>query len=350
LARPTSLREIAEHLGREVEGDAEHEISGVASLAEAGAADLAFARSPRYADALAASGAGAVILPHGMDAAGRPAIRSPNPGLDFARAVRWLEPEPRPEPGVHPAAFVAPGARVDPSASLGPRAAVGEGARVGARSIVHANATVYRGAEIGEDCVIHAGAVVREGCRLGDRVVLQPGAIVGGDGFGYVPDERGSPEKVPQIGGVVIGDDVEIGANATIDRGTLGDTRIGSGTKIDNLVQIGHNCDVGEDVLIVAQSGLSGSTVVGDGAMFMAQTGVANGARIGERAFVGARGGVLQDLAPGARVSGYPATEHARQNRILAAVRRLPELVTRVRALERELGLRGRRRDDDGDA
>jgi UDP-3-O-[3-hydroxymyristoyl] glucosamine N-acyltransferase len=348
--KPTPLREIAEHLGREVEGDGERVISGVASLAEAGPGDLAFARSPRYTDALAASGAGAVIVPHGMDAAGRAAIRSPNPGLDFARAVRWLEPGPRPEPGVHPDAFVAPGARVDPSASVGPRAAVGKGARVGPRSVVHANATVYRDAEVGEDCVIHAGAVVREGCRLGDRVILQPGAVVGGDGFGYVPDERGAPEKVPQIGGVVVGDDVEIGANATIDRGTLSDTRIGSGTKIDNLVQIGHNCDVGEDVLIVAQSGLSGSTVVGDGAMFMAQTGVANGARIGERAFLGARGGVIQDLAPGSRSSGFPATDHARQNRILAALRRLPELVARVRAVERELGLGGRRRGEDEDA
>jgi UDP-3-O-[3-hydroxymyristoyl] glucosamine N-acyltransferase len=239
---------------------------------------------------------------------------------------------------------------VDPSASVGPRAAVGKGARVGPRSVVHANATVYRDAEVGEDCVIHAGAVVREGCRLGDRVILQPGAVVGGDGFGYVPDERGAPEKVPQIGGVVVGDDVEIGANATIDRGTLSDTRIGSGTKIDNLVQIGHNCDVGEDVLIVAQSGLSGSSVVGDGAVLMAQSGVANGARIGERAFLGARGGVIQDLAPGSRSSGFPATDHARQNRILAALRRLPELVARVRAVERELGLGGRRRGEDEDA
>jgi UDP-3-O-[3-hydroxymyristoyl] glucosamine N-acyltransferase len=342
------LREIADHLGRDVEGDAEQVISGVASLGEAGPGDLGFVRSPTWSDALTASRVGAVILPHGMDAGGRPAIRSPNPGLDFARAVEWLEPSPRPEPGIHPGAHVAPGARVDPSASVGPRAAVGERARVGARSIVHAGATVYRDAEVGEDCVLHAGVVVREGCRLGDRVVVQPGAVIGGDGFGYVPDERGRPSKVPQIGGVVIGDDVEIGANATIDRGTLGDTRIGRGTKIDNLVQIGHNCDVGEDVLIVAQTGLSGSTKVGDGAMLMAQSGAANGVRIGERAFVAARGGVVRDVPDGARTSGYPNVDHAEQNRIMAALRRLPDVLVRLRAVERAVGLRGKRGDDGG--
>lgn len=321
----------------------------MASLDDGGPADLGFVRSVRFAGALAASRLGAVIVPHGMDAAGRPAIRSPNPGLDFARAAHWLDPPARPQPGIHPDAHVAPGARVDPTASIGPRAVVGEGACVGARSIVHANATVYPGVEVGEDCVLHAGAVVREGSRLGDRVVLQPGAVVGGDGFGYVPDERGRPSKSPQIGGVVLEDDVEIGANATVDRGTLGDTRIGRGSKIDNLVQIGHNCDVGEDVLIVAQTGLSGSTKVGDGAVLMAQVGVANQAKIGERAFVAARGGVTRDVPAGTRTAGFPNVGFTRQNRIVAATRRLPELVTRLRAVERKLGLRGRRADE-GDA
>lgn len=341
------MREIAEYLGREVEGDAERVVSGVASLGEGGPGDLGFVRSAAYADALAASPIGAVILPHGMDAGGRAVIRSPNPGLDFARAVEWLEPPARPDPGIHPDAHVAPGARVDASASVGPRAAVGEGARIGARSIVHANVTLYRGAEIGEDCVLHSGVVVREGCRLLDRVTVQAGAVIGGDGFGYVPDERGRPSKAPQIGGVVIEDDVEIGANSTVDRGTLGDTRIGRGTKIDNLVQIGHNCDVGEDVLIVAQTGLSGSTRVGDGAMLMAQSGVANGASIGERAFVATRAGVIKSVPDGGRTSGFPNTDHAQQNRIVAALRRLPDLLVRLRAVERKLGLRGSRSGDE---
>jgi len=348
LAKPTALREIAEHLGRAVEGDADHAITGVASLGEAGPADLGFVRSASWAAALAESRVGAVILPHGMDAGGRPVIRSPHPGLDFARAAAWLEPERRPEPGIHPAAHVAPGAQVDPSASVGPHAVVGEACRIGARSAVHANVTLEHGVVIGDDCTLRAGVVVGEGSRLGDRVILQPGVVLGGDGFGYALDERGALEKSPQTGGVVLGDDVEVGANTTIDRGTLGDTRIGRGTKIDNLVQIGHNCVVGEDVLIVAQSGLSGSTVVGDGAVLMAQTGFANRARIGDGAFVAARAGVTREVPPGARVGGFPSMEFARYNRVVAALRRLPELFARLRTVERQLGIRGRRREDGG--
>jgi UDP-3-O-[3-hydroxymyristoyl] glucosamine N-acyltransferase len=347
LAKPTPLRELARRLGREVEGDGECVVSGVAGLAEAGPGDLAFARSARFAGALRASRAGAVILPHGVDAGGRPAIRSPNPDLDFARAVALLEPEPRPEPGIHPTAFVAPGARVDPGASVGPRAVVGERTRVGAGTVIHAGATLYPDVEVGNDCTIHAGAVLREGTRVGDRVILQPGVVLGGDGFGYAMDERGAPEKIPQIGRVVVGDDVEIGANATVDRARLGETRIGRGTKIDNLVMIGHNCEIGEDVLIVAQTGLSGSTRVGDGAMLMAQVGVTNQPVIGERAFVAARGGVTRDVLPGERVGGFPAQEFARYNRVVAAMRRLPELLARLREVERRLGIRGRRAGDE---
>jgi UDP-3-O-[3-hydroxymyristoyl] glucosamine N-acyltransferase len=347
LAKPTPLRELARSIGREVEGDGERVVSGAASLEEAGPADLAFARSARFASALRASRAGAVILPHGMDAGGRPAIRSPNPGLDFARAVAWLEPEPRPEPGIHPAAFVAPGARVDPTACVGPRAVVGERTRVGAGTVLHAGAILYRDVEVGRDCTIHAGAVLREGTRVGDRVILQPGVVLGGDGFGYAMDERGSLEKVPQIGRVVVGDDVEIGANATVDRATLGETRIGRGTKIDNLVMIGHNCQIGEDVLIVAQSGLGGSSRVGDGAALMAQSGVINQPAIGERAFVASRAGVTRDVPPGARVGGFPAQEFSRYNRAVAALRRLPELFARLREVERRLGIRGRRAGDE---
>ena len=349
MAKPTPLRAIAEHLGREVEGDGEVLIDGVASLASATSSHLGFVRSPHHLAALMASRAGAVILPHGMDAGGRPSLRSPNPGLDFARAAAWLEPEPRPEPGIHPSAHVAPGARIDVTAAVGPRAVVGEGSTIGPRSVVHANATVYPDVQIGCDCTIHAGVVLRNGTRIGDRVILQPGAVIGGDGFGYVPDERGSPEKVPQLGGVLIEDDVEIGANATVDRGALDDTRIGRGTKIDNLVQIGHNCDVGENVLIVAQTGLCGRTVVGDGAMLMAQTGFANSPNVGARAFVAARSGVTRDVEPGARVGGFPHMEFRRFGRVTATMRRLPELAARLRVVERRLGLRGKA-DADEDA
>lgn len=348
MAKPTPLREIAEHLGRAVEGDGELLIDGVAALEDAGPSDLGFVRSARFAAALSASRVGAVVLPHGMDAAGRTVLRSPNPGLDFARAVAFLEPEARPEPGIDPSAVVAPGARVDASASVGPGAVVGTRAVVGARTTLHAGATLYPGAVVGADCTLHARVVLREGVRVGDRVILQPGAVIGGDGFGYAPDENGSPEKVPQVGGVVIEDDVEIGANSTVDRGALSDTRIRRGAKIDNLVQIGHNCDVGEEVMIVAQSGLSGRTVIGEGAMLMAQSGFANGAKVGARAFVAARGGVTRDVPPGARVAGFPLLEFGRFNRVMAALKRLPELVVRLRAVERKLGMRGKAGDDGG--
>ncbi len=346
MAGAISLRELAEHLGREVEGNGETALEGVASLESAGPTDLCFVRDAQYAEALAASKAGAVILPHGLDAGGRPALRSPNPGHDFARAVAHLRPDPRPEPGIHPAAVVEPGARVDATASVGANAVVGAGSVVGARSTVHPNATVDAEVVVGDDCTIHSGCVVRRGTRLGDRVILQPCAVVGGDGFGYAPDASGTPQKVPQVGGVVVGDDVEIGAGSTIDRGALDDTRIGRGTKIDNLVQIGHNCVIGEDVLIVAQSGLSGRTVVGDGAILMAQSGFANGAKVGERAFIAARGGVTRDVEPGARIGGFPQLEFRRFNRVTASLLRLPELVKRVRAIERKLGLRGRGEED----
>jgi len=204
---------------------------------------------------------------------------------------------------------------------------------------------------VGEDCWIHSGCVLREDTRLGDRVVLQPGVILGGDGFGYAADEAGHPVAIAHRGCVVIEDDVEIGANSTVDRATLDETRIRRGAKIDNLVQIAHNCDIGEDALIVAQSGLSGGTVVGRGAMIMAQAGSAGHLRIGERAFVGARAGLHHDVADGARVFGAPAVEEHGWHRTVAALKRLPELLRRVRRLERALTERaGERPASEGDS
>lgn len=335
-----SVAELAARLGRACEGDGTVRLSGVGSLESAGPSDLTFVRSKRYAERLISSSAGAVILPEDVDAAGRPAIRSPDPGLDFARAAAQLVPELRPEPGIDPSAVVSPEARVDPGAHVGALAVVGARARVGAGSVLHPHSVVYPDACVGADCTLHAGAIVREGCVLGDRVVLQPGAVIGGDGFGYAMNERGVFEKVPQLGRVLVEDDVEIGANTTVDRATLGETRLGEGVKIDNLVMVGHNCEVGEGSMIVAQSGLSGSTVVGRRALLMAQTGTGGHLRIGDGVFVGARGGIRHDVPQGRRVFGYPALEERAWHRAMAALSRLPEALRRLRRVERHLGLR----------
>lgn len=333
---PLRLGEVAARLGdRPVEGDADFPVAGVASLEDGGPGDLGFVRSARFAGDLETSKIGAVIAPPDVPVGGRPVIRSITPSLDFARAVALVAPPPRPAPGVHGSAEVAPGVVLGEAVAIGPRAVVGAGSSVGDRTVLHANVTLYDGVRVGSDCVLHAGAVLREGTVLGDRVVIQPGAVIGGDGFGFEFDEAGRWEKVPQIGNVVIEDDVEIGAGTTVDRARLGSTRIGRGAKIDNLVQIGHNCEIGPDSVVVAQAGLAGSSVLGRRVILLAQAGVGQRAQLGDGSFVGARGGVIQDLEPGSRVFGFPALPERSWHRVTVALTKLPELLRRVRRLER---------------
>jgi UDP-3-O-[3-hydroxymyristoyl] glucosamine N-acyltransferase len=345
--RPIRLQDLAAALGREIEGDPDVEIRGVADLEGAGPGDLTFARSARWARGLASTRAGAVILPPGVEAHGVPAIRSPQPGLDFARAVRRLVPESRPPGGIDPSARLAPDARVDGSAAIGPGCCIGAGSHVGARSVLHAGVVLYGDVRVGADCVLHSGCVLREGTSVADRVVLQPGVVLGGDGFGYAFDEEGRHEKVPQVGRVVIEDDVEIGANTTVDRGTLGDTRIGRGAKLDNLVHVGHNCRIGAGAIVVAQSGLAGSVSLGSRALVMGQAGIVDHVDIGDGAFIGPRAGVHRDVPPGGRVMGAPHRDLRAFQRIWASLAHLPGLLRRVRAIEGRLGLRdaGARRD-----
>ncbi len=336
--RGLRLADLASELGREIEGDPDFRVAGVAALDRAGPGDLAYVRSERFAAALAATRAGALILPLGLDAGGRPAIRSPHPGLDFARAVKRLVAGAGPAPGVHPSVQLAPRSNVDASASIGPGCVLGADARVGPRSILHANVTLYDAVVVGADCVIHSGCVLREHTQIGDRVVLQPGVVLGGDGFGYVFAESGELEAMPQLGRVVVGDDVEIGANTTVDRGTLGDTCIERGAKLDNLVQVGHNVVIGESAIVVAQAGLAGSSRIGRGAVIMSQAGIPDHVTIGERAYVGPKSGVHGDVADGARVMGYPHRDMRAFQRIFAALGLLPALIARVRVLERGSG------------
>ncbi len=331
-------------LGCEVEGDASLEIQGFASLDHAREDELVFVRDRSHGAKLAASRARAVVAPPGLDVGGRSVLRSPRPAHDFSRLMQRFLSAERPPAGIAPGAHVDPSAVVDPTAAIEPGARVGPGSRIGARSVVSANATIAGHVVVGRDCWIQSGAVIREDCELGDRVVLQPGAVVGSDGFGLVADEQGRPVAMAHRGRVVIEDDVEIGANTTIDRATLDETRIRRGAKIDNLVKIAHNCDIGENVLIVAQSGLSGGTIVGAGAIVMAQAGTTGHLRIGARAFVGARAGLHHDVPDGERVFGSPAMEERSWHRAMAGLKRLPELLKRVRRLEQHLGLRSEAR------
>jgi UDP-3-O-[3-hydroxymyristoyl] glucosamine N-acyltransferase len=335
------LGDLARALGLEVEGDAQAPIDGIAPLDEAGPSDLSFVRSPAFAERLASSRAGAVVALHGLELGGRPALRSDDPSRDFYRAARILIPEPRTEAGIDASAVVGDGARIDPTASVGAGCCIGRGVEIGPRSVLHAGVVLYDGVRVGADCVLHARCVVAAASQLGDRVLCHPGVVIGGEGFGYVGSPAGGLERVHNVGRVVVEDDVEIGANSTIDRGTLGDTRIGRGTKIDNLVQIGHNCRIGERVVIVSQAGIAGSTRVDDGCVILAQAGVAGHLHLGAGALVGPQCGVHKDVPAGTRVLGSPQRAELRFHREIAALSHLPELLRRVRAIERGLRERG---------
>jgi UDP-3-O-[3-hydroxymyristoyl] glucosamine N-acyltransferase len=336
------LSDLAAQLDLEVEGDPDVAISGVAPLDDAGPEDLTFVRSAAFAERLAKTAAAAVIALPGLDVAGRPALRSEDPSRDFYRAARILVPSPAPPAGIDDAARVEETATVDPTACVGPGCYLGAGARVGARTILHPGVTLYAGVQVGADCVLHARVVIAAASRLGDRVRLAPGVVIGGEGFGYVGGSDGGLAAIYNVGRVVIEDDVDVGANSTIDRGTLADTRIGRGTKIDNLVQIGHNCRIGERVVIVAQVGVAGSAVIESGSVVMAQAGIAGHLRVGPNAFVGPQSGIHKDVPEGQRVLGTPQRVDRDFHREAAALSHLPALLRRVRALERA------QRDDDG--
>jgi UDP-3-O-[3-hydroxymyristoyl] glucosamine N-acyltransferase len=332
------LGDLASQLGLSLEGDPDQEVSGVASLDGATADDLVFVRAASFAPRLETSPARAVVAPVGLEVGGRSALRSADPSRDFYRAARILVPEPEIAPGIHPSAVVARDARIDPSAAIGAACVVGARAEVGPRTVLHPGVVLYDAVRVGADCVIHARCVIAAASVLGDRIVLQPGVVIGGDGFGYVGEEGGGLAKIHNVGRVWLDDDVEIGANSTVDRGTLGDTRIGRGTKIDNLVQIGHNCVLGERCIVVAQAGVAGSTTLEQGVVLLAQAGIAGHKRIGAHAFIGPQSGVHKDVPAGARVLGTPQRLERAFHREMAALTRLPELVRRVRALERGRG------------
>jgi len=328
------LKEIAAHLGCQLAGDGEVDISGVAGLEEAGPSELTFLSNPVYRTEMAATRAAAIIVGPEVGPQKIPALVSENPYLDFARALELFHRPPRPAPGIHPTAVIAPTARLGEQASLGPYVVIGENARIGHHAVLHAHVTIYEGAEIGDDFCAHSHAVVREFCRIGDRVILQNGAVIGADGYGFARRADGTHQKIAQAGIVTIEDDVEIQAHACVDRAAVGETRIGRGSKIDNLVQIGHACQVGENAIICAQTGIGGSTVLGNNVVLAGQVGIINHLRLGDNVQVTAQSGVGHDVPDGQKLSGSPAFDNRQWLRSTAVYQRLPELQRAVRRLE----------------
>ncbi len=333
------LKELAERLDCRLEGDGEIEIRRVAGIERAQPGDLTFVAHARYQPYLATTGASAIILGYGVPAESTRCarLRAERPAVAFAGAVRLLVRTLPPAPGIDRTAWVAPDASVDSSASIGPFVTIGSAASIGARTVVHAHVVIGAGARIGEDCVVHAHVSVREGVRIGDRVVVQDGAVVGSDGFGFAKQADGTHLKIPQHADVVIEDDVEIGANTTIDRPAVGETRISEGTKIDNLVQIGHGVTVGKRTLFAAQVGIAGSTIVEDDVVLAGQVGVAGHIRIGQGVVATAQTGIPNSVPGGQLVSGYPAIPNRDWLKSSAVFRQLPELKKRVAMLERRI-------------
>ncbi len=328
------LRELAARLECRLEGDGDIDIVRVAGIQDAGAGDLTFLANAKYEKLLRRTTASAVILRDGAPGAPCAVLRARDPYLAFARAVGLFAPSWTPASGVHALAAVAADAALGADVSIGAFVAVGEGAVIGDRTIVYPNVTIGPSARIGSDCVIHSNVAVRERVTIGNRVVLQNGVVVGGDGYGFVRRGDGTHEKIPQVATVVIEDDVELGANTTVDRPAVGETRIGAGTKIDNLVQIAHGVRVGRNVLMAAQVGIAGSTEIGDDVMFGGQVGVGGHLTIGRGAVAVGQSGVTNSLDAGAMVSGYPAIDSREWRRASVVFRRLPELKRRLEALE----------------
>lgn len=334
LAVRMNLAEIAERLECELRGDGSIEIDAVAPIEDAVPGSLTFVANPRYRAHLATTRASAVILATDAGDTRLPSLRTKDPYLAFARAIELFYVAPPLPVGIHATAVIAADAVVPDDARIGPYCVIGAGVRLGARACLDAHVVLYPECQIGDDFRAQAGVVVRERARIGDRVSLQPGCVIGGDGFGYAPTPAGRVRKIIQAGIVVLEDDVEIGANSTIDRAAVGETHIESGVKIDNLVQIAHGCRVGQGSILAAQVGLSGSTRVGRYVQMGGQSGAAGHLRIGDGVQCAGQSGITSDIEPGTVVSGMPAQSIQTWRRVVAALPRLPELLRRVRRLE----------------
>ena len=331
------LIDIAARLGCELSGDGEIEITGVAGMEHAGPSELTFLANPKYAHKVKDSRAGAILVSEPVHGHPIACLVSANPYLDFARALELFYRAPVLPAGIHPLAFVAESATIGEGASIGPFVYVGERVAIGRNAVLHPNVVIYEGAQIGDDFTAHSHAVVREFCKVGNRVILQNGVVIGGDGFGFAKRADGSHHKIVQSGVTVVEDDVEIQTLSSVDRATVGETRVKRGAKVDSLVQVGHACVVGEDNIICAQTGLAGSSILESNVLLAGQVGVSGHLTIHDGAIVYAQSGIGGDVAPKAVVSGSPAFDSRDWLRAITAFPKLPEILRTMRQLEKRV-------------
>ncbi len=332
-----TLARIAELIDGEVIGDENVLIRSMSGIKEAQKGDITFVANPKYLSLINTTHASAIITSREVDSADKPLIRTENPSLAFSKLVSIFAPsETEIEPGVHPTAAIAENVKLGKDVCIQPYVVIADGAVIGDNTILHAGVYIGHHSKIGCNCLIHPHVAIRERVTIKNRVIIHSGTVIGSDGFGYAT-VKDVHYKIPQIGTVYIDDDVEIGANVTIDRARFGKTFIKKGTKIDNLVQIAHNVEIGENSIIVAQSGISGSTTIGKGVILAGQSGVVGHITIGDNARVAAQAGVTKSVPPGEVVSGYPAKPHSTAKRINACVQRLPEVYKCIKGLQEKV-------------
>jgi UDP-3-O-[3-hydroxymyristoyl] glucosamine N-acyltransferase len=331
------LSDLAAALVCELRGDGGLEISGVAGMEQAGPSELTFLANPKYAPKVKHTRAGAVLVSQPIESLSAAQLISTNPYLDFARALALFYQPPVPQPGIHPMASVASTARIGENASIGPFAVVSDHVTIGRNAILRPHAVIYENAQIGDDFYAHSHAVVREHCRIGHRVILQNGVVIGGDGFGFAKRADGTHHKIVQSGVTVIEDDVEVQTLTSVDRATVGETRVRRGAKIDSLVQVGHASVVGEDNIICAQTGLAGSSILGKSVLLAGQVGISGHLTIHDNAVIYAQSGIGGDVRAGALMSGSPAFEAREWLRAITAFPKLPEILKTMRQLEKRL-------------
>jgi UDP-3-O-[3-hydroxymyristoyl] glucosamine N-acyltransferase len=330
-----SVAELAVYLGGIVTGDSDAEITGVTNIEEAGPTDITFAVHPHLEKA-AHSCAGAVVIPDSLEDFPKPAIRIANPRLAFCKLLELYTPPQPVERGIHATAVVGANVKIGANVALLPYTVIADDAEIGDNTVIYPHCYIGHGARIGSDVILYPNVTVREQCRIGDRAIVHSGAVLGSDGFGFVTVDR-RHRKVPQVGNVVIEDDVEIGANVAIDRATTGSTVVKAGTKIDNLVHLAHNVVIGENCFLVAQTGIAGSVKVGNNVIFAGQCGSAGHLTIGDNSVFVARTGIISDVPAGSFYAGFPARPHREWLKGEASVSRVPELIKKVRDLEKRL-------------